>query len=106
MAKRYRYAFARQKEAEEGCLATVLAGVSVVLFVIALVISCVSGGKGAAGPVMGGMSVCAALLSVYGFIQGIRGLSHENRSHTYSKAGAVANGIIMIGWLGLYLMGV
>ena len=106
MAKRYRYAFARQKEAEAGCLATVLAGVSVVLFVIALVISCVSGGKGAAGPVMGGMSVCAALLSVYGFIQGIRGLSHENRSHTYSKAGAVANGIIMIGWLGLYLMGV
>lgn len=106
MAKRYRYAFARQKEAEEGCLAAVLAGVSAALFVAALVISCVSGGKGAAGPVMGGMSVCAALLSVYGFIQGIRGLSHENRSHTYSKAGAVANGIIMIGWLGLYLMGV
>ena len=106
MAKRYRYAFARQKEAEEGCLATVLAGVYVALFVIALVISCVSGGKGAAGPVMGGMSVCGTLLAVYGFIQGIHGLSHENRSHTYSKAGAVANGIIMIGWLGLYLMGV
>ena len=55
---------------------------------------------------MGGMSVCGTLLAVYGFIQGIHGLSHENRSHTYSKAGAVANGIIMIGWLGLYLMGV
>lgn len=106
MAKRYRYAFARQKEAEEGCLATVLAGVSVALFVAAVVVSCVSGGKGAAGPVMGGMSVCAALLSVYGFIQGLKGMAHENRRHTYSKVGAVANGMIMIGWLGLYLMGV
>ena len=55
---------------------------------------------------MGGMCVCGTLLSVYGFIQGLKGMSHEKRSHTYSKIGAVANGIIMIGWLGIYLMGV
>ena len=106
MAKRYRYAFARQKEAEEGCLAAVLAGVSIALFVASLIVSCVFGGKGIAGPVMGGMCVCGTLLSVYGFIQGLKGMSHEKRRHTYSKIGAVANGIIMIGWLGIYLMGV
>ncbi len=105
MAKRYRYAFARQKEAEEGILSMILAGVSVVLFFIAVILACIFQGKGFAGPAMGGISACAMLLSIYGFIQGMRGLSKQNRSHTFSTAGAVANGVIMIGWLGLFLTG-
>lgn len=106
MARRYRYAFARQKEAEEGVLATILAGVSVLLFVIAVGISFFAGGEGMLGTIIGGISVCATLLSLYGFIQGMRSFSKENRNHTYGIAGAIANGIIMIGWLGLFLLGV
>ena len=39
MAKRYRYAFAKKKEAQKGKLSTVLAAVSFVLFVIAVLLS-------------------------------------------------------------------
>ncbi len=105
MAKRYRYAFARQKEAEEGILALVLAGVSIFLFFVAVILACIFHGRGFAGPAMGGISFCAMLLAIYGFIQGMRGLSRQNRSHSFSTAGAVSNGVIMIGWLGLFLSG-
>ena len=39
MAKRYRYAFAKKKEAQKGKLSTVLAAVSFVLFVIAVLLA-------------------------------------------------------------------
>ncbi len=105
MAKRYRYAFARQREAEGGTLSLGLAGVSVLLFVIALTLSCLYQGAGISGPIMGGISVCSALLALYGFIQGMRSISRGNRRHLYGTAGSIANGLIVIGWLGLYLMG-
>lgn len=106
MAKRYRYAFAKQKEAEDGVVSTILAAVSVGIFIVAVIVYCIFQGAGVSGPIIGGMSFCAILLSVYGFIQGLHSFSAPNRSHTYSTAGSIANGIIMIGWLGLYLIGV
>lgn len=105
MAKRYRYAFARQREAEGGVLSVGLAGSSVLMFVIALILSCAYQGEGISGPIMGGLSVCGALLSLYGFIQGMRSISRSNQSHLYGTAGSIANGLIVIGWLWLYLMG-
>lgn len=106
MAKRYRYAFARQKEAENGILSAALAGISLALFFIAVTVSCIFRGAGVSGPVIGGLSVCGMLLAVYGFIQGMRSFSAKSRSHTFSTVGSIANGVIMIGWLGLYLIGV
>ena len=106
MAKRYRYAFAKLKEAEDGVLSVILAAASVGLFIVAVIIYCIFQNAGVSGPVIGGLSFCAILLSVYGFIQGMRSFAVPNRSHTYSTAGSIANGIIMIGWLGLYLIGV
>ena len=105
MAKRYRYAFARQKESEGGILSTALAAASLLMFLVDLILSCMFMGEGIAGPIMGGVSVCGMLLSVYGFIQGLRSLARKNRRHTYSTAGAIANGVIMVGWLCLFLLG-
>lgn len=106
MAKRYRYAFARQKEAEDGVFSAILAGVSLSLFFIAVLVSCIFRGAGVSGPVIGGLSICGILLAIYGFIQGLRSFSAKARSHTFSTVGSIANGVIMIGWLGLYLTGV
>ena len=76
MAKRYRYAFAKKREAQQRKLS------------------------------VGGISLCAMLLSVYGFAMGLKSFSEENRTHKAGMIGSIANGIIMIGWLGIFLMGI
>ena len=108
MAKRYRYAFAKKREAQQGklsaVLAAVLAAVSLVLFVTAVLLAFFL--QGQYGYIVGGISLCAMLLSVYGFAMGLKSFSEENRTHKAGMIGSIANGIIMIGWLGIFLMGI
>ena len=108
MAKRYRYAFAQKKPAKKGIFAVALAGVSVGLFLVAVLISFLSGGNGKEeiGALIGGICLLAVLLSAYGFVQGVKSFSEENKSHTVSIISAMANGVITVGWLALFLMGV
>jgi len=82
MAKRYRYAFAKKREAQQGKLSAVLAAVSLVLFVTAVLLAFFL--QGQYGYIVGGISLCAMLLSVYGFAMGLKSFSEENRTH---KAG-------------------
>ena len=91
MAKRYRYAFAQQKEAEKGVASVWIAGISVFLFLAAVFISFLMEGNGGV---------------VDGFLQGLKSFSQEHRSHRVSIVGSIANGVIMVGWLGLFLIGV
>ena len=104
MARRYRYAFAKKKEAQKGKLSTALAAVSLFLFVIAVLLAFFMEGK--FGYIVGGVSLCAMLLSIYGFAMGLMSFSEENRTHRTSMIGSVANGIVMIGWLGIFLLGI
>ncbi len=104
MAKRYRYAFAKKKEAGKGKLSTALAAVSFVLFITAVILAFLL--QGSLGYIIGGISLFAMLLSVYGFIMGLLSFSEENRNHKTSMIGSITNGMIMIGWLGIFLMGI
>ena len=104
MAKRYRYAFTKKKEAQKGKLSTCLAAASLLLFVIAVLLSFFL--KGKFGYIVGGVSLCAMLLSIYGLTMGLKSFSEENRTHRTSMIGSIANGIIMISWLGIFLMGI
>ena len=104
MAKRYRYAFTKKREAQKGKLAAVLAVVSLGLFVTAVLLAFFL--QGQYGYIVGGISLCAMLLSVYGFAMGLKSFSEENRLHRTSMVGSIANGIIMIGWLGIFLLGI
>ena len=79
MAKRYRYAFAKKREAQQGKLSAVLAAVSLVLFVTAVLLAFFL--QGQYGYIVGGISLCAMLLSVYGFAMGLKSFSEENRTH-------------------------
>lgn len=103
MAKRYRYAFVKKKEARKGKLSTGLAAASLVLFLAAVMLACVF--NGAMGYIVGGISLFAMLLSVYGFIMGLLSFSETGRNHRASMIGSILNGMIMIGWLGMYLLG-
>ena len=62
--------------------------------------------NGEFGYIVGGVSLCAMLLSIYGFAMGLKSFSEENRTHRTSMIGSIANGIIMIGWLGIFLLGI
>ncbi|MDO5136461.1 MAG: DUF6142 family protein [Eubacteriales bacterium] len=104
MARRYRYAFTKKKEAGKGKLSVGLGAASFLLF--AAVVAAAFLWEGSYGFAVGGMSLFAALLSVYGFFMGLASFSQEGVSHKTSMIGSIANGIIMIAWLGVYLTGV
>ena len=104
MARRYRYAFAKKKEAQKGKLSTGLTAASLILFITAVLLAFFMNGE--FGYIVGGVSLCAMLLSIYGFAMGLKSFSEENRTHRTSMIGSIANGIIMIGWLGIFLLGI
>lgn len=104
MAKRYRYAFAKKKEAGKGKLAVGLAAASFLLFLTAVLLSFFLGER--FGFLVGTVSFFAALLSVYGFFMGLLSFSEENCKHHTSIIGSIANGFIAVGWIFLFLMGV
>ncbi len=104
MAKRYRYSFTKKKEAAKGKLSVALALSSFLLFLGAVLAYFLL--EGEMGFVVGGISLFAMLLSIYGFIMGLVSFSEEKRLHRTSIIGSIANGVIMVGWLAFYLMGV
>lgn len=104
MAKRYRYSFAKKKESGKGIFSVVLAISSILLFVAAIILSM---NLSASWKFLtGGVSLFAMLLSVYGFFVGLSGFSEEGSMHRTSMVGSIGNGIIMIGWISLFLTGV
>ncbi len=79
MAKRYRYAFAQQKQAEGGIYSVVLAVISFVLFLADVAVSFFLQEYVISQALIGGISICAMLLAVYGFFMGMFSFSAENR---------------------------
>lgn len=104
MAKRYRYAFAKKKEAQKGKLSAGLAAASLLLFIAAVLLAFFMNGE--LGYIVGGISLFAMFLSIYGFAMGLQSFSEENKTHRTSMIGSIANGIIMVGWLGIFLLGI
>lgn len=104
MARRYRYAFAKKEEARKGKLSVGLAAASFLLFLAAVALAYLLEGR--LGYIVGGIGLFAMLLSVYGFIMGLASFSEVKRNHRTSIIGSIGNGLIMVGWLGLFLMGV
>ena len=102
MARRYRYAFAKKREAAKGKWSVGLAAASLVLFIVAVVLALFLDGK--LGGLIGGTGLFAMLLS--GFALGLSSCSEENRKHRTSMIGSILNGVILVIWLGLFLSGV
>ena len=103
MAKRYRYSFVKTKEAEKGKLSVGLAAASLILFLAAVLTAFAL--DGAYGFIVGGICLFATMLSAYGFILGLLSFSEEKRMHRTSVVGSILNGIIMVGWLGVFFNG-
>lgn len=104
MAKRYKYATTQKQESQEGKASTIFAGISFGLFLIAIIVSFAFRGNG--GIYLGAIGVMAICFAIYGFIRGLRSFSEDDCSHTYCVIGSISNGIIVVGWLALFLIGV
>lgn len=102
--KRYKYAFAKQKHSSGGILSSIFAGISLFVLGGCAIASLAFHGKG--GIYLGAMGLAAMCISVYGFILGLRSFSEKNRDQLYCKIGSVGNGVLMVLWLGLFLVGI
>ena len=104
MARRYRYAIIKKKEPGKGKLSVGLAIASLLLFGAAVGTAYVL--EGSYGFIVGGICLFATLLSVYGFVMGLMSFSDEECMHRTSVVGSILNGVITVGWLVFFLMGV
>ena len=99
--KRYKYSFTKKRHTRGGVESSILALMSGLLFFGAAICSLVMSGQG--GMYLG---ILALGLSVYGFILGLKSFSEQNRAFLYSKIGSVANGVLMVIWIALFLVGI
>lgn len=103
MTNEKRYKFREHTYSKNGRLSCCLAFASFVLFIICSLISFAAGGK--AGPAIGGAALMAMLLAAYGFYIGMKALNEKENSLVLPVIGAISSGLIMVGWLGLFLAG-
>lgn len=104
MAKEQKYKFTKPEQSKGGKFSSIMALVSAGIFAVAVVISWAYSGK--AGSSVGGLAFIAMLLSVYGFIVGMKSFSEKDVSPVLSVVGSIACGVIMVCWLTLFLTGV
>ena len=103
MANEKKYHFRENVQSEGGRISTILAVLSFLLFIAAAAVSYVS--KGNAGSFAGCMAFAGAAISIYGFRQGMKSFAEKNVSNRLSIIGSISFGIIMIGWLTIFLTG-
>ena len=103
MANEKKYHFRESVQSEGGRISTILAVLSFLLFIAAAAVSYVS--KGNAGSFAGCMACAGAAISIYGFRQGMKSFAEKNVSNRLSIIGSISCGIIMIGWLTIFLTG-
>lgn len=104
MRKKYKYSFARKKEADGGFVSLIYAGISLFLFLVAALLSFSQSGN--AGSWIGAFGVMAILFSACGFAAGLRSFKEKDRNYYFSAIGSLANGMFLIGWLALFLIGI
>lgn len=102
--KKYKYSFARGKAAAGGKESLLLAGISGLLLTAVVALSFFAGGKG--GSYIGAMGLFSMMTAMFGFFLGLRSFQEKDKSHRTSIIGSVANGLLAVGWLGLFLSGV
>lgn len=102
--RRYKYDFTKQNHSVRGRISVLFGGISLGLLAVSSVCSLLLHGKG--GIYLGAMGLLAMGLSMYGFVLGLKSFSEKNRNLFWCKIGAVGNGILMVAWLSLFLIGI
>lgn len=104
MKRRYKYAFTRQEGTEGGYASVLFAALSLITFLAAAGISVFY--KGNAESWLGALGVMAILFSGYGFYIGLESFREKDKNYKNSVFGSLSNGILLVGWLALFLIGI
>ena len=104
MAKRFKYTSRIKPEAKGGMAAILMAAISAMLLLVAVIVAFAFGGQ--AGIYLGAIGLTGLLLAVVGFFIGLKSFSEKDKNHRLSTIASMANGIIAVIWLALYLVGV
>lgn len=91
-----------KKYTKGGKISSLIALCSQAFIVLTIVISVFQ--KGNSGIYVGIMMLAALIAAVVGFVIGINSFKEENKFLTFTYIGTIANAVIWIGILGLYLI--
>ncbi len=103
MAKTKRYTFIKPARSADGVASVVMAVISGLLMAVAVFISFRNSGNADAW--VGGIGVTAILIALYGFRLGITSFREKNVTTGPSIVGSILCGLLAIGWLTLFLLG-
>ena len=104
MARKPMYSFAEKKHSKRGITASVLGGVSFLIFCVLAYLSFYFRGQG--GQYLGAIGLTAMIMSFAGLILGFLSLTEKNSISFFPKLGAILNGVIFLGWVEIFLIGV
>ena len=89
MRRKFKYTFTRKEETEGGFSSLVFAGCSLLLFLVSACLSFFWEGKAES----------------WIFVIGMKSFKEKGKNYRFSVMGAMANGVISVGWLALILIG-
>jgi len=96
--------FSGRRHTRLGILSAVIGIVSVIGFIIVSIVSGINGGGG--GLIIGIAGILLFALSLLGFIMSYKALKQKDIFYRFPMTGLVVNGIMMIVYVILYVMGI
>mgnify|MGYP000951469839 FL=1 len=96
--------FSGRRHTRLGILSAVIGIVSVIGFIIVSIVSGINGGEG--GLIIGIAGILLFALSLLGFIMSYKALKQKDIFYRFPMTGLVVNGIMMIVYVILYVMGI
>lgn len=99
----YTYTYEESKYSGKGILATVLGGISLLIFIIMAGICAML--QGGAGAWSGSFGVTAFIIAFYGMVQGLKSFHEQCRSYIFCKTGTLLCGFMVAVWFLVFCVG-
>ncbi len=97
------YSYRETNHSGGGIAATVMGGVSLLLFVILTVVSAAGGGEGSR--LMGAVGFTAFVIAFYGMVTGLGSFRDQCRSYIFCKVGTLLCGFMVAVWFLVFCVG-
>ena len=101
--KKTKLKFQGRKRSRRGVISMILSFLVMAGFITASVLAGIAKGKG--GEILGYLGIGSFIVSVVGFVLGIRGLKEQDILYFHPVFGLVVNGLLMVVFVSLYLIG-
>ena len=104
MAKKKMYTFSENRHSKQGITATVLGGLSLILFVVLVYIAYWFYGEG--GAYLGSLGFTGMVMAIFGVVNGLMSFREKHIIYTFSKVGSILSSVALVIWIFVVLLGV